>query len=180
MGLALGAIALIVALVGAGWLLIRMASQNRLDGGAAPRDQQKFNEIAIKAIIWLLLCAGLFAAKLWPLAFMVLLAAGGVTAIELWKQRRIDTIEGFNRADSADDRSRQQANHRSSAPAPGKLSVKEASQILGLEDGASPEAIRIAHRKLINQLHPDKGGTDYLASKINQAREIMLENSPKS
>lgn len=171
MGLAFGALAFLAAIIGAGWLLIRMARQNRLDGGAAPKGQQRLNETAIKAIVWLLLCAALFAAKLWPLALMVLLAAGGVTAIEIWKQRRIDTIEGFTPSDHGDGPS------RSVEPASVNVSVEEAAQILGLNVGASRESIRIAHRKLISQLHPDKGGTDYLATKINQARETMLENA---
>ena len=54
------------------------------------------------------------------------------------------------------------------------ISVEEAYAILGLAPGADAGAIRAAHRRLMNQLHPDHGGTDYLATKINRARDVLL------
>jgi hypothetical protein len=50
----------------------------------------------------------------------------------------------------------------------------EALKVLGLQDGATDDEIRAAHRKLITSNHPDKGGTDYLASKINEAKDVLL------
>ena len=55
------------------------------------------------------------------------------------------------------------------------MTREEALQILGLEPGANKEEIIIAHRKLMSKVHPDKGGTDYLAKSINQARQVLLE-----
>jgi hypothetical protein len=54
------------------------------------------------------------------------------------------------------------------------VTVEEAYEILGLAPGADAEAIRAAHRRLMKQLHPDHGGTDYLATKINRARDVLL------
>jgi len=53
----------------------------------------------------------------------------------------------------------------------------EAWQILGLEEGASKEDIVQAHKRLIQKLHPDRGGNDYLAAKINAAKDTLIDNA---
>lgn len=54
------------------------------------------------------------------------------------------------------------------------LKSDEALAILGLKKGATAEDVRQAHKRLMKDFHPDKGGTDYLASKINAAKDVLL------
>jgi DnaJ homolog subfamily C member 19 len=58
--------------------------------------------------------------------------------------------------------------------ASGAMTVEEAWQVLGLQPGADATAIRAAHRRLMRGAHPDSGGSDWLAARINQARDILL------
>jgi hypothetical protein len=56
----------------------------------------------------------------------------------------------------------------------GGMTREEAYDILGLEAGASDEDIKSAHHELMGKNHPDKGGSTYLATKINQAKDFLL------
>jgi DnaJ domain len=55
------------------------------------------------------------------------------------------------------------------------MSEDEAHEILGLAPGASAEAIRDAHRSLIKRLHPDQGGSTYLAARVNDAKAVLMK-----
>ncbi|WP_127751658.1 DnaJ domain-containing protein [Devosia sp. 1566] len=61
--------------------------------------------------------------------------------------------------------------------APERDPLEEAYAILGLEADATEEQIRTAHRELMKAVHPDHGGSSYLAAKINQARDLLLKHA---
>ncbi|MCA0401215.1 MAG: molecular chaperone DnaJ [Proteobacteria bacterium] len=60
------------------------------------------------------------------------------------------------------------------APVSSEMREEEAYHILGLEPGASEEAVRAAHRTLIARFHPDRGGSTYLAAMVNRAKDVAL------
>jgi hypothetical protein len=92
----------------------------------------------------------------------------GVPLIEAY----LDRIHGARWRDGSSDR--RSSDHASPKRASTAMTREEALQVLGLAPGASDAAIREAYHNLIRKLHPDHGGSDYLAAKVNQARDVLI------
>jgi DnaJ family protein C protein 19 len=66
------------------------------------------------------------------------------------------------------------------APGSSTMTEDEAYRVLGLAPGANEDEIKAAHRRLIEQIHPDHGGSDYLAAKVNLAKDFLLKTQRPS
>lgn len=98
----------------------------------------------------------------------------------LWQDVRVDDpqsaqlIEAYLDSVHPNWRDDVQRGERDMRGPDGRMSREEAREILGVADGASREEIRRAHRELMLKFHPDRGGSTYLASKINEAKDVLL------
>lgn len=74
----------------------------------------------------------------------------------------------------ADDGRNRSAGADRQAAGTGAMTAEEAYALLGLAQGASKEEIKAAHHRLMMKVHPDQGGSDYIAAKLNQAKDLLL------
>ncbi len=110
---------------------------------------------------------GIAAIAVFAVAAFLGIRGGWGTAIVL-------LVVGLGLASAARG-SRPQPRKRSGVQPVSGLSTREARDILGVEEGASPEQIQAAYGRLIRMAHPDKGGTAGLAAQLNAARDRLLK-----
>ncbi|MHA7924403.1 MAG: DnaJ domain-containing protein [Marinobacter sp.] len=91
--------------------------------------------------------------------------------LETYLDRRFG--DSWRADDEASDDSGE-AGERGAGSTGGPLTENEALDILGLEPGASRDEVIKAHRRMMQKLHPDHGGSNYLAARINEAKECLL------
>ena len=108
-------------------------------------------------------------------------AMAGVAALFAWGGRILGLMHAGKRfADMFSSRGQNQQGNSQSGPRPSPkqaMTADEAYRVLGLAPGASDEDIKAAYRRLMGQMHPDHGGSDYLAAQINQAKDVLLKRS---
>jgi hypothetical protein len=94
------------------------------------------------------------------------LDAGSAALLESYLDSRLPAWRQHAQGDAAGRQRR--------AAASTKMTEEEAYQILGLQPGAGRDEIGRAHRALMKKLHPDQGGTTYLAARVNEAKDTLL------
>jgi hypothetical protein len=92
--------------------------------------------------------------------------AESVSLLESYLDRRFPAWRQNAQGDTAGGQRR--------AASSGKMTDEEAYQILGLQPGAGRDEIGRAHRALMKKLHPDQGGSTYLAARVNEAKDVLL------
>jgi hypothetical protein len=113
--------------------------------------------------------AGMSSAELLDLLEQVRADEQSARVLEAY----LDRVHGDWRTKS-DRGAGAEAGGRPRAEPPGGMTRKEAYEILGLKPGAGEAEIKEAHRRLIAGLHPDHGGSNYLAAKVNRAKDVLL------
>lgn len=82
-------------------------------------------------------------------------------------------IAGLKASGGAGRASRSGAGAGGAPPRTAPMTREEALRVLGLEEGATPEDVQREYRRLMRKVHPDLGGSGYLAAKLNEAKDVL-------
>lgn len=136
----------------------------------------------ILALKWLALLAAIAGVAWLALSGRLWAALAALPAVAVWLVRLARGLHAVNFMRGQFGRFGSGGANRNRGERPGPdsasstaMSRDEALKILGLEASASEAEIRAAHHRLLAGLHPDKGGSDYLAQQINRARDTLLD-----
>jgi hypothetical protein len=121
---------------------------------------------------------GMSLAELQELYGEVAQDAESVALIDTYLDRRFPDWRGEG-AEARSGNGRDGGARGGRSTATGPMTVEEARKVLGVGSAATETEIRAAHRRLMKNLHPDQGGSTYLAAKLNEARDLLLARGGK-
>ena len=134
-----------------------------------------------KSIPWGAIAAAVLVLLVLAVTGRIDAALAGFAALMVWGMRVLSMVQMgkrftdmFRKTRGDDSQPGGNAGEGQPRRPPPNMSAEEAYSILGLKPGASDDDIKAAYRRVIGQLHPDRGGTDYLAAKVNQAKDVLL------
>jgi hypothetical protein len=159
-------IVVIAVLILAAFFLIRIVLRE-----AAPEIAANAKKLVFYIVLAILAGLALTGRLAWLLAGIGALAAAMLRLAPVIAQFSPILARLFLRKDAPGSGN---SSHQQARSGNERMSREEALRILGLESGADRRAIIEAHRRLIQKLHPDRGGSDFLAAQINQARKLLL------
>ncbi|MES0327691.1 MAG: DnaJ domain-containing protein [Gammaproteobacteria bacterium] len=131
-----------------------------------------------KLVIWTVAGSAIavlgFLAITGRLNFITAAITGAVAMLPKAAQllRYLPILDKFRQ--HANNSNQQQNQNNRQASAQSAMNKKQASDILGIEPNASKEEIIKAHKRMMQKVHPDRGGSDFLAAQINQAKNTLL------
>jgi hypothetical protein len=140
-------------------LIIRLLLQR------APTNGKPFL-LRVAVVVIILVAIGTAIKGLWPVAMSML---GGLMVYGRPVMRAFGLWQVFKRL-------KQDTSADKPPAASAEMDLHQARQILELDEHASREDIIAAHKRLMAKNHPDKGGSTYLASQINQAKDLLLKD----
>lgn len=171
----MGFLALFVCLLGAAILLFMAAG--KAEPSTLARVVRYVGGGLMGAVALFLVLTGRVGLALPVGAAALMLARGDLSWLGRFRQtlgqgnQRAGGDEGATGQSGSSHRGRQQSG--SSA----QMTSDEAYEVLGLRPGASVEDIKRAHRDLMQKVHPDHGGSSYLATKLNQAKDMLMHRA---
>jgi DnaJ family protein C protein 19 len=122
--------------------------------------------LRVAVVATLILAIGLAISGLWPVAMSLL---GGLVVYGRPVLRAFGIWQIIKRFSNS-------SNSNSNMNSTSVMDKAQARQVLEVGDDASHEDIISAHKRLMAKNHPDKGGSTYIASQINQAKDVLLKD----